>query len=144
MSFKFFRCVECGLGKVRPLARPGRTMRYRTMMLEIPADLLIPTCDHCGEEWIDESTSRLLDRALEGEYRVRLALVARQSLEILSSHTTLKELEQLLGLSHGYLSKVGSGQRNPSPELASHLALLATDPAARLSEVRSLWKNAAA
>lgn len=144
MNPKSFRCAECGIGTVRPLATPGRTMRHRTMLVSVPADLRIPTCDHCGAEWIDEEAALAIDQALEAEYRRLLLRMAGQSLETLTEHTSLRELEQLLGLSQGYLSKVRSGARNPSPELVGNLALLAADPKRRLRELHRLWESAAA
>ena len=52
------RCSTCGEGEVSPLARPGRTARYKNMAaLPIPDDLAIPTCGACGAEWIDRPTA---------------------------------------------------------------------------------------
>jgi hypothetical protein len=55
------RCRECGEGTIRPLAKAGRTMPFRNLAaLPVPATLSIPTCDHCGNEWIDLKTARAL------------------------------------------------------------------------------------
>ena len=54
-------------------------------------------------------------------------------------HISQRQLERLLGLSQGYLSRLRSGAGNPSPELVSHLALLAKDPSTRLSELQRYW-----
>lgn len=32
--------------------------------LQVPADLEIPTCDHCGTEWFDEATAKRADNCL--------------------------------------------------------------------------------
>lgn len=66
------RCTECGHGTIQMTAKAGRTSPYRDMQeVPIPADFEIPTCDHCGNEWIDEDTAEALDRVLEDEYRKR-------------------------------------------------------------------------
>ena len=56
------RCRECGEGMVRPLAKAGRTTPFRNMSaLAVPNTLAIPTCDHCGNEWIDPKTAEAID-----------------------------------------------------------------------------------
>lgn len=44
-------------------------MPYRNMAsLPVPSTIAIPTCNHCGNEWIDEQTAEALDEALECAY----------------------------------------------------------------------------
>ncbi len=64
------------------------------------------------------------------------------NLQRLTEHVTQRRLEQSLGLSQGYLSKVRSGASNPSPVLASCLRLLAADPEHRLHEMEEPLKLA--
>lgn len=138
------RCPECGQGRIHPQAKPGRTERYKTMeALPLPDDLLIPTCDVCGAEWMDARTAKAVDEALEITYQRELSTRAQAALERLVQQTTQRELEHLLGLSHGYLSKLRSGSSTPSPELVSHLAMLAADPKRRLVELRAFWDSRA-
>jgi hypothetical protein len=138
------RCRSCGTGHIRPLARPGRRIRYKAVAsLEVPAGLAIPTCDRCGVEWLTESTARAIDAALEGAYRRVLHHQACKAIDALATHVALRRLEELLGLSHGYLSKLRGGDRVPSAELVGHLALLARDPRRRLRELEELWEHAA-
>ena len=138
------RCHECGTGRVRPVARAGRRLRYKTIAaLAVPGDMAIPTCDNCGAEWFDETTARALDEVLDQAYRRILHQTARTAVEGLAPHVTQRRLEELLGLSHGYLSKIRSGVRVPSAELVGHLALLARDPERRLRELEEIWEHAA-
>lgn len=132
-------CPECGQGQIVPLARAGRTARHKNMPdLPVPADLAIPTCNVCSEEWIDGPTALALDRALEAAYQRQLQLLAITWLQKLAEqHVTQRHLERLLGLSQGYLSKIRSGASHPSPMLVGYLHLLATDPERRLREVES-------
>jgi transcriptional regulator with XRE-family HTH domain len=54
-----------------------------------------------------------------------------------------RKLELLLGLSQGYLSRLRAGKGAPSPELVSHLALIAHDPKVRLLELERYWATLA-
>ncbi len=120
--------------------RPGRTVRYRNMTaLPVPEDLPIPTCSRCHAEYIDAETATALEGALRQAYRRALQLRARQAIDLVTKHISQRRLELLLGLSQGYLSRLRAGAGNPSPELVSHLALIAHDPAARLQELQRYW-----
>lgn len=69
-DFKERRCLECGQGTVKLLARPGRRTRHRNLAnLAVPATLEIPTCDHCGAEWFDAATAKRVDAVMEPLYR---------------------------------------------------------------------------
>lgn len=68
-----FRCIECFQGAVAPTAESGRVYLYKgNASVPIPDDFLIPTCDRCGEEYLDEETIDRLVEALEKSYRERL------------------------------------------------------------------------
>ncbi len=130
-------CPACGKGEIFPAARAGRTARYKNMAaLPLPEDLAVPTCAECGEEWIDRATATALDAALEDEYQNRLRRLAIANLDRLAAcHVTQRRLEETLGLSHGYLSKIRSGASRPSVALVSCLHLLASDPESRMREM---------
>lgn len=133
---KIWRCPECGRGQVKPVAVPGRTMRFLNIPnVEIPAGLAIPTCDDCGEEFMNGLLAEELDRALEVEYSARVARLATESIDVLGQDLRQDELERHLGLSQGYISKIKSGKKVPSADLALHLASLALDPG-RIPEER--------
>jgi hypothetical protein len=65
-------CPDCGEGIVQPLAKAGRTRRGGQ---QIPADIKIPTCNHCGAEWMDDETALAL-ASLDKKNDVKLALEA--------------------------------------------------------------------
>jgi Peptidyl-tRNA hydrolase PTH2 len=60
-EFKLRRCRECGEGTIRAIAKPGRMTPFRNVTISVPDTLAIPTCDHCGNEFIDASTAEALD-----------------------------------------------------------------------------------
>jgi hypothetical protein len=142
MSNVVRRCHECGTGEIRPVAKAGRRTRYKTMELEIPADVKIPTCNNCGTEGSDMATAKAIDAAMEKVYREVLRKMLTESIKKIRTHLPMRRLEQLLGLSEGYLSKISKGRAEPSAELVAHLSTLSTDVAGRTRELERLWENA--
>ena len=63
----------------------------------------------------------------------------RVAIDILSHHISQRQLEELLGLSQGYLSRLRACASNPSAELVAHLAMLCQDPPTRLLELERFW-----
>lgn len=59
------RCRECGEGTIRLLAKEGRQWPYKEFILTLPATLEIPTCSHCGSEWLDADRATIVDAVLE-------------------------------------------------------------------------------
>lgn len=62
-----FTC-PCNRGTVKETAQAGRVMLFRGRQLAVPVDLLIPTCDYCGEEWINRDAAARIDAALVKVY----------------------------------------------------------------------------
>lgn len=142
-EFKPRRCRECGEGTIRPLAKKGRRMPFRNMSsLAVPRTLAIPTCDHCGNEWIDPKTAVVLDEALQGVYTDELHKRLDAALDrILVLGIPQRRIERLLGLSVGYLSRLRGRRGDASAQVVSVLALLAQDPKRRLKELDQLWES---
>ncbi len=137
---KTFICPTCNKGEVREVARAGRRLHFRTIPnLEVPSDVLIPTCTHsgCGEEWLDSATAARLDEAMKGAYQAALTMKAEEAISRLKKRAPQRDLERLLGLSAGYLSKLKHGKETTAPLVAA-LMLLASDPH-RVDELRALW-----
>lgn len=109
--------------------------------LELPESLAIPTCTNCGEEWLDAETTEALERSLADTASKALTSLSIEAIAVLAEHSAQRDLEDLLDLSHGYLSKVKHGKEKPSALLAALLALLAKDPEQRLGEVRNFWST---
>ena len=82
-------CAHCGRLAVRPLARPGRTMLYRTLLaFPVPVDCAIPTCSRCQSEYIGTEERQRLDVLLaplyERELTHRLQLALKEVLTVIS------------------------------------------------------------
>jgi hypothetical protein len=54
-------CKQCKKGLIVPVTGAGRYQQYMGLKVLISCRILIPTCDYCKTEWIDEKTSELLD-----------------------------------------------------------------------------------
>ena len=65
---KNFRCRDCNKGEVVASGGNGRVEKYKDKFITLPEDLLIPTCNYCGAEWMNESSAKAIDAALEVEY----------------------------------------------------------------------------
>jgi hypothetical protein len=137
---KTFECPACAMGRVAPRGGKGRVFPYKRLpAVEVADDFQIPTCDACGEMFIGAAVSKKLDVQLERRYLGLLAQTATAGIAKLSQHPRQQELEQLLGLSHGYLSKLRIGEEDPSPALVAELMTLAEKPQKRVVELRRHW-----
>lgn len=137
---KRFKCAACGKGQVVPVTKPGRRAAFRNIPdLEVPESLELPTCEHCDAQWLDEDTTKRLDAALNEVYRRELSKKANCALRQLKAAKLRQwDLEPVLGLSSGYLSKVKAG-KDVSPTLTAVLMLLAGEPA-RFEELKNAWR----
>lgn len=135
---KIMRCPEDG-GDVRPVVGPGRLYRHKTMLIELPEDVAVPTCSKCGEEYIDEALATRIDESLAAIYKTALKDKVQNALEALTAFVRQNHLEALLGVSHGYLSKLKTGEKEPSPYLVALLEMLANDPRRRILELEAVW-----
>lgn len=137
------RCRACGVGRVKPLVNGDRRFSYRTLEnLRLREAVAIPTCDYCGAEWIDEPTAEAIDSGLQRVFRDELHARTNAALDSIVAVISQRQLERLLGLSQGYLSKLRAGERDPSPDLLGLLGLIARDPAERIRELKEFWVTA--
>ncbi len=133
------KCIKCGQSAIRPYARAGRTIRYRNIAaLLVPIDFPIPTCGHCGSEYFDDAIANELEPILRLAYDAELKQRAQAAISLLSVRITQRRLEQLLGCSQGYLSKLRTQGGQPSAILVSLLVLLSAEPG-RLLELERFW-----
>lgn len=64
---------------------------------------------------------------------------ARAEVRRLRPTISQAQLERLLGLSAGWLSKLNQKKHAPSAALVTQLHLIALDPKKRLDEIRAFW-----
>jgi hypothetical protein len=135
------RCRSCGEGTIVPTAAPGREWTYKRLTLVVPSDFEIPTCDHCGEEWLDANTANALDSVLAELYLDALRATFEKAIAVLTKHRSQRTLERLLGLSQGYISKLLSRTKTPSEALVTHVLTIAREPGVRLQELEDDWRS---
>lgn len=132
-------CPACEAGHLRPTAKAGRRMPVRQIPdLEIPRDLPVPTCDACHAEILGDKDLARLGAAMEAEFKRALGVKAEVAIRDLGGVINQRELERLIGVSAGYVSKVKNGQTEPSGPLTALLMLLARDTR-RIAELRDAW-----
>lgn len=91
------KCIHCGTKAVKPRKGIGRTIHYRTMpCLEIPNDILVPTCGRCKSEFLDEDAVAILIPSLQTAYLQSLRTRIRIAIDILSKHISQRRLERVL------------------------------------------------
>ena len=133
-------CCRCGAKAVFKSKGVGRTIPYRTLpALALPCDLVIAKCRRCKSLFIEQSESPEIRWRLQALYVKSLQRRIRTALEVLSQRISQRQLELLLGLSQGYLSRLKAGAGNPSSELVLLLALLSLNPAKHLATLRQFW-----
>lgn len=137
---KPFRCPECG-GEVRLSTGTGRTTHYHKMVLPLPDDMKLPTCNKCGERYVDSRTAKMVDEVAKPLYRAKLCAMAKAAIDQLTQSHKQYTVEKALCLSHGYLSHLRAGKRTPTAELVGHLTMLARHPA-QVQELESIWAAA--
>ena len=135
------KCYTCFEGEVVPAAMPGRRLRYKAIPnLPVPDDLVIQTCNHCGEQWISPADAKRIDAALEIVYRQELLARVRA---VLPDPKNADRIERNLGLSRGYLSRLRAGRKIPSEPLVAILTLIHQQPSV-LKRVEAMWERPAA
>lgn len=120
------RCPCCGNARLAPSSRPGRVVRYRNTAITLPSDLPLLCCRRCKYE--DLSFAALPSGLLETLYRSSLRERAMLAIARLKLYSSKRRVELLLNLSHGYLSRLGSGDGIAGAPLVSLIALLAANP----------------
>jgi len=129
-QFKPFPCAECG-GSVRMLKASGEQREYaRGLSAEIPASVLIPKCDQCGETYFSAEDSERVDnllRAARLEWQRTHVGAWIQGL-VFATGISLRELEEACHVTPTYLSHVGNGSKLASPMLTTLLEMFVRHP----------------
>jgi hypothetical protein len=72
-------CDTCGIGHFRPMTGPGRTALYRRgLRVDIPENVPMLTCDHCGQRLMDESIIHLITEIGRAKYPSPLTASGRR------------------------------------------------------------------
>jgi DNA-binding transcriptional regulator YiaG len=140
------KCFSCDEGTIAQRNARGQIVGYRDeRAIPIEADLIVHLCDHCGEMLLDADAAARLSAVLEPSYRrlkVRRVMEAvdgiRAALDI-----SQRDLERLIGVSDGYISKLRHGRRVPDATTLRLLHLINADPHAavrRIAEIAEIGR----
>lgn len=130
MSEILTACVACG-GRVAEKNLSGEAWPYRDIRdLRIDEGVWIPACTSCGESFLEAEESRRLGEALEWSYVVRREQETSALMGSIVRQTGLSqgEIEQILGVSTGYLTRVRHREVPVSPQTYRFLQVLHEEP----------------
>ena len=125
-------CYACETGQVRPTNLRGREFNYRDEVgLIFDEDLTAPVCDKCGEIYLRGPASDHFGLVLERRRDMRKRAAVTDFEETLTREfrgIPKAAFEDMLGVSHGYLSRLARGSRTPDAALEILLRAFAADP----------------
>lgn len=137
-------CFSCDEGTIARRNARGMVVGHRDEpAVLIEEDVIVHLCDRCGEMLIDADSAARLDAVLEPAYRrirVRRVLDAVAGIQAVLG-ISQRELERLLGVSDGYVSKLRHGRRVPDATTLRLLHLIHADPHAavrRIAEIAAI------
>lgn len=132
-------CPACDVGHLHPVAKAGRRMPLKQIPdLEIPANVAMPTCDRCGAEILGDPELAALAEVMSAAYVQALSAKCEDAIRELAGAIHQRELERLIGVSAGYISKLKHAQSEPRGPLTALLMLLADDTRL-VDRLRGLW-----
>ncbi len=116
-------CGACGEGHFQQADVKGRAFAYRDeRALVLRSSLVVPICDVCGELRESRAHADSLDILLEAEYTAkRIAATKEMVATLISKGWRQAEIEQVMALSAGYLSKALRGEKTLATSTLRHL-----------------------
>jgi hypothetical protein len=126
-----FRCCECG-SELEDVGMPGRMYTYRRgFELEIPSDIIIPTCSECGDELWTFELSDEIERVLGVEYRKMQAEILSECIERLRelyAFDPVNYIQEICGTDKIYATKVMNGEVEMPIAMVRLLQLMTDEP----------------
>ena len=132
---------RCQLGERVYRQESDCFVSYRNVRMPVPAGISVQHCARCERDYLDAPVAATVAATFKVAYERDLKVRVRAAIDAVTRVVSQRRLEKLLGLSQGYVSRLRAGAGNPSPELVTHLALIARDPTARLREIEVYWAS---
>jgi hypothetical protein len=119
----------------------GRAFAYRDeSALPLSESLSLQVCNTCDEIRESAADSRALDSALQRSYAALHRAMASDAMERLTRDGWRQvEIERVMALSNGYLSKVLRGEKVLTGSTLRHLIHLSLHPRAALKDLASFY-----
>jgi hypothetical protein len=134
-------CFSCGVGTIALRNARGQVVGYKDeRAVEIDRDVEVLLCDHCGEMLLNADSAARLDAVLEPGYRrLRVRRVLEEVAGIRAAlDISQRDLERLIGVSDGYISKLRHGRRVPDATTLRLLHLINADPHAAVQRIAEI------
>lgn len=134
-------CFTCGEGTIALRNARGLRVPYKDEReVPIEVDVEVHLCDRCGEMLLDEDAALRLDAVQESTYRRLRVRRAAEAVEGICAalDVTQRELERLIGVSDGYVSKLLHGRRVPDATTLRLLHLIHADPHAAVRRIAEI------
>ena len=134
-------CGACGEGHFQQADVKGRAFAYRDeRALVLRSSLVVPICDVCGELRESRAHADSLDMLLEAEYTAkRIAATKEMVATLISKGWRQAEIEQVMALSAGYLSKALRGEKTLATSTLRHLIHVALHPRQSLRDLAPFY-----
>ena len=134
-------CGVCGKGHFQQTDVQGRAFSYRDEpAIVLTFSFLVPACDVCGELRESQAHAESLDALLEVEYTAKRIAATREMVALLVGNGWRQvEIEQVMALSTGYLSKAIRGEKTLATSTLRHLIHLALHPRQSLRDLAPLF-----
>lgn len=125
-------CFSCESGTIRLTSLKGRSFDYRDeLALVFDEKLEVPTCDNCGELFLAGVLTVQFETVLERLRSERKRRIVKEFVEVSEREFPLVPRalwEDAFGVSHGYLSRLLSGKKQPDRSLTILLGSFAKAP----------------
>jgi hypothetical protein len=130
-------CGACGQALLTPIDVKGRRFAFRDEpALKMPDHLVMHVCQNCGEIRESASQSRALDLALQRCYaELHRSLATDAVSRLVNAGWQQSEIEQVMAVSAGYLSKALRGERVLAGATLRHLIHVANHPREALDDL---------
>ena len=134
-------CGVCGKGHFQPTDVQGRAFAYRDEpAIVLTSSFPVPVCDVCGELRESQAHAETLDALLEAAYTAKRVAATREMVALLIEKGWRQmEIEQVMALSTGYLSKALRGEKTLATSTLRHLIHLAFHPRQSLRDLAPLF-----
>lgn len=136
-------CASCGEGVFGPADVKGQIFAYREeLALRLQESLTLQVCNVCGEIRLSEAGTHALSEALGRSYAAHHCAVTTEAVARLTGRGWRQvDIEQVMGLSTGYLSKALRGEKALSGSTLRHLIHLSRRPRSALEDLAPLYAN---
>jgi CheY-like chemotaxis protein len=102
-------CTRCKRGSLLLVGQAGRKVRIDGATVDVPRNFLIPTCDHCGVEQLDQEWRASLAVAAANARVAALRSVGTEEMEIVAAPVAALAVGELVAGTYEIVGVLGAG-----------------------------------